>query len=553
MRKLFIAVLVLCILGVTGFAGYRGYKIWKQKHLMKLARDYLVKSDARNALLSVQQALRSNPRNLEAVRMMADFAEMADAPTAVFWRGRVVELDPMSFTNRMELARTAVAAGDAPTAQKAVASVDPASQKTPLYHNMAGAVAVASKDFAEAEKHFVEVARLEPTNPVARLNLALLRLQSTNASTVKEARAILVGLCADQRVRADAVRQVELEAVRRGDLITALAYSSDLLKETNAAFSDRLLHLAILRDTKNSQAVPFLLRVQQESADNPLKVYAVSKWMLSEGQAREALAWMQGLPAQSVTNGPVPMIRAECLVAAKDWTGLQNALTNQNWAEMEFLRMAYNARALRERGSEVAAKAEWSGAVKATANRLDRAALLLRTVVSWNWTTEQEDVLWVIVNRFPKEKWAFLTLAEKLNNAGHTQKLLTLYRRFAEVDPANLSAKNNLAMTALLLSAWDRRPHEVALEVYNKDPRNPFYASTYAYSLYVQNKTNEALKVLEQLSAQQLEDERISGYYGLVLQCNGNSTKAKKYFDLASHAKMLPEERKMLDQARTRL
>ena len=379
-----------------------------------------------------------------------------------------------------------------------------------------------------------------------------MRLQSTNATTVKEARATLVGLCADQRVRADALRQVELEAARREDLSTALAYSSELLKETNAVFSDRLLHLAILRGAKNPQAVPFLLRVQQESADDPLKVYAVSKWMLSEGRATEALAWMAGLPAQFVTNGPVPMIRSECFVAAKDWPGLQNTLINQNWAEMDFLRQAYNTRALRERGSDVAAKAEWASVMKATANRLDRAALLLRTVASWNWTTEQEDVLWVIVNRFPKEKWAFLALAESLNNAGQTQGLLTLYRRIAEAEPANLSIKNNLAMTALLLGATERRPHELSLEVYNQNPSNSFYASTYAYSLYVQNKTNEALRVFEQLNAQQLEDPGISGYYGLILQANGQRAKAKKYLDLAAQAKLLPEEKKILDQARTR-
>jgi tetratricopeptide (TPR) repeat protein len=553
MRKLFIWVLVFCVLGVGGFAGYRGYKIWKQKHLMKMARDYVAKSDGRSALLSVEQALRSNPRNLEAVRMMADFAEMAGAPTAVFWRGRVVELDPDSFTNRMEWARSAVAAGDAPTAQKALEGVDPESKKTSLYHRMAGAVAIASKDLTNAEVHFVEVSRLEPTNPVPRLNLAVLRLQSTNVSTVNAARATLVGLCADRRVRVDALRQVELEAVRREDLTAALGYSTELLKETNAMFSDRLLHLAILRGAKNPQAVPFLVRVQQESADDPTKIYAVSKWMLGEGQAAQALTWMQGLPAQSVTNGPVPMIRAECHVAARDWVGLQKTVTSQGWGELEFLREAYNTRALRELGSAVAAKAEWADAMKAIGGRLDRAALLLRTVVAWKWTAEQEDVLWVIVNRFPKEKWAFLALAERLSTAGNTQGLLTLYRRIAEAEPANLAIKNNLALTALLLGALERRPHELALEVYTRDSTNPFYASTYGYSLYAQRKTNDALRVFEKLSAQQLQDPGIAAYYGLVLEGNGQAGKARPYLELAAQARLLPEEKKMIDQARGRL
>ena len=58
---------------------------------------------------------------------------------------------------------------------------------------------------------------------------------------------------------------------------------------------------------------------------------------------------------------------------------------------------------------------------------------------------------------------------------------------------------NNLAVTAMLLEAWERKPHELAREVYQKGPTNSAFVSTYAYSLLVQQKAGEALKIIEEL------------------------------------------------------
>jgi hypothetical protein len=66
-------------------------------------------------------------------------------------------------------------------------------------------------------------------------------------------------------------------------------------------------------------------------------------------------------------------------------------------------------------------------------------------------------------------------------------------------NPADLSNKNNLATTALLLNAQELKPHELAREVYEKSPNNAAFASTYAFSLYTQKKNQEALQVIEKL------------------------------------------------------
>jgi len=108
MRKTFIVVLCCTVALLTGYAGYRGYKVWKQKHMMALARAFVAKSDLRNASLCVGQVLRSNPQHLEACRLMAELSDASHSPSALLWRSRVVELKPHSLDDRLSLAETAL-------------------------------------------------------------------------------------------------------------------------------------------------------------------------------------------------------------------------------------------------------------------------------------------------------------------------------------------------------------------------------------------------------------------------------------------------------------
>jgi len=552
MKKLFAVVLCLCVVFVAGFAGYRGYEIWKDKHLVKMARAFIVKGDGANALLCLRQALASNPNNLNACRLMADFAELGGSPqAAVVWRSRIVELEPTSLTNRLALARTALAAGDADLAIKTLDGVDEAGKKTALFHQVAGAADLAAKRFSDAETHFSEAARLEPTNPVSEFNLATLRLAKTDPAASAEGRAVLQGLCTNLTVRCDALRQLTRDALRHTNLSGAFAFSQELVKDTNSAFSDRMLHLDILRAATNAQQEIFLSTLQAESANNPAKASEVAKWMLATtGKPETALAWMGTLPPATRTNLPVPMVQADCYLAQKNWTALQTNLAQQNWSDFDCLRRACRARAFKEQNLTSSAKAEWIEALRATGNQLPLLVQLLNTTTRWNWQAEPEDVLWAIANRYPREVWAVQALGERLYKAGNTRGLQTLFAQALQADHENLGFKNNLAATALLLESWDKKPHDLAREAYTKSTTNASFASTYAYSLLVQRQPIEALKVMDQLPPADLEKPSIAAYYGLILQANGQREKAKKYFDLAAKAKLLPEEQKLFDRAR---
>jgi Flp pilus assembly protein TadD len=553
MRKLVVIFLCCTVALLTGYAGYRGYKVWKQKRMINLARAFAVKGDGRNTLLCVQQLLRSNPQDLEASRMMAGLMEAGRSPGALLWRSRVVELNPKSLDDRLALAQTAMMFQDYGMATNALEGITAADKKTVAYHNIAGAVAAAANQTAQAEAHFLQAVRLEPENPSLQLNLAVVRLHGSNAPAMAEARAALNQICANptnSALRCQALRELVVDAMREKETDQALALSKELVRQTNSAFKDRLLRLDVLRETKSAEFKPALAGFQREASTNLAGVNELAMWQMTRTGPADALAWINGLPVATQTNQAVAMLAAECRTMIGDWQGLQASLAKQNWAELEFIRHAFLARALRGQDLTAAEKGEWEQALRAADGQKPSLTMLLRLAAQWNWRSEGEEILWTFVNRYPSEKWAAQALNQALFVGGRTRSLMSLYSQEVKANPSDLSAKNNLAMTALLLEAVELKPHDLAREVYQKAPTNASFASTYAYSLHVQQKDAEALKVMRLLKPEELENPSIAGYYGIILKATGDKARARVYLDRAAKGPMLGEEKKLFDKAR---
>jgi len=556
MRKLIIILSSCIAVLLLGYSGYRGYLVWKQSHGMAMAREYYAKSDVRNTVLSLQQVLAANPRNIEAARMMAGLAEAARSPGALVWRQRVLELNPKSYEDRLSLAQTAIIFQDYPLATNTLAGVAEADKKTAAYHNIAGTAALMGGQPDEAEAHFSESIRIDPSNPIPQVNLAVVRLHRTNALDMAEARISLqrviltstnAALCSQAR------RELLNDAMRFNDISKALTLSKELAQQTNAVFADKLLRLDVLMKTQSAEFKPALAAYRSEAATDPAKIFDLSNWQISKLSTAEALGWLQSLPMQTQTNQPAALLAAQCQMQLRDWRGLQASIQPQNWNELEFIRHAFVARALREQGLIEASTAEWGVALKDASDQKGTLISLFRLAAAWNWNTEAEQILWTVVNRYPEEKWAAPVLGQALMVWQRTRSMMELFSIMSKRTPDDLDVKNNLAMTAMLLGAQEMNPYALAQEVYAKSPKNPSFASTYAFSLYLQGKYPDALKVMQQLTAKDLQSPSIAGYCGLILKANGNKAEAISYLNLAYKAQLLPEEKTLFDQARAGL
>ena len=555
MRKLIIITLSCCtVLLLLGYTGYRGYKVWKEKKWMAMAKEFAAKSDGRNAYLSLQQVLRFNSTNVEAARMMADFTEASRSASALVWRQRVLELNPDSLDDRLALVKTALVFGNYAAATNALAEVNVAGQQTAAFHNLAGTVAIAAGQAPVAEHHFSEAAHLEPWNAAPMLNLSVVRLHGSNQLDIAEARIVLQRVSqtsTNLELRCQALRELVSDAARHNQLEPALNYSEDLLRQTNSIFRDRLLRLEVLREAKPAEFKPALARFQREAGTNSGKIFELARWQIARQGPAETLSWMRTLPAETQTNQPVTMLMAECRTQLKDWRGLQQTLEKQDWEELELMRHAFLARALRGLDLAAAAKAAWTQALEATGNQKARLAMLLQFAAQAQWLTEAEEILWRIVNQYPDDQLAVQTLTQALYNNGRTRPLLNLCNLQVKRKPNDLNLKNNLAVLAMLLEANELKPHALALEVYQKAPTNAAFVSTYAYSLHLQKKDAEALRIMQQLPPKALQEASVAGYYGVILKATGDAAKAGPYLNWALKGPLLPEEKTLFERTRS--
>lgn len=545
MRKPIFAISCCIALLLLGYSGYQGYQVWKQNHWVTMARIFAAKGDEANKLLCLQQALHVNPQNVVACRMMADFMESQHSRDALFWRGRVLELNPKSLPDRLALAQTAVALHDFSLASNALAGVDTLGKKTAVFQNVAGVVATAAGQVAEAESHFAEAARLEPNDLTPQLNLAILRLHSSNAVDVAAARISLQQISQTSTnldIRNQAWRERVMDALQLKDYTTALPLAKELAQLTNGGFSDRLLRLEVLLQAGSPEYTTALATYEQEAAAAPDKLSDMATWLMRRSTPNAALSWLQSLPVTVQTNQPAAFLTAQCLLRLHDWHGLQTAIQNENWNDLDFVRHAFLARALRAQDLNETSVAEWSVALKYASQQKGSLISLFRLAADWDWSSEAEQILWIVVNRYPEETWAAPVLTKALMDSGRTRPLMQLFSVMSKRFPADVETENDLAFTALLLDAQEINPDALAQDVYKKAGRNPSYAATYALSLYLQKKYPDALKTMQQLAPKDLEAPAVAGYYAIILKANGDTEKARAYMKLTANTKLLPEE-----------
>lgn len=538
--------------GVLCFFGRPAYERWREHEWLETAWAAYGRKDYDGATEALRKVLQLNSGNVEAWRLRATIAERFRLPTALEYRERVLELQPANVTNQLQLAQTAILQGSYTRAEQALSTVSPANQNHPAYHQLAAMLALARNDLRGAGKELTEAARLRPQTKDAQLNLAAVELQSSDEKVVAGAVQTLRELYADPEYRQEALRQLSLAAVNKRDWTRARSLTKELQADEKAALADRLLHLTALQGSGDQESTIYLTQLKVTCRTSSSSACNLATWLAAHEQADDAVAWMESLPPELQQELEVKMTRAECLVAKRDWGTLRNQLKTNDWKESDFMRHAMIARAAREEHEDLTAQTEWMTALRDAAQKPKDLTLLAHVASSWSWSREKEDVLWLIVQRHPDERWALETLHHSFIQGGNTLGLQKLYSQLLLRSPDDLSVQKNLAMVDLLLNLQTNRAHDLAKSAYERATTNASFVCTYAYSLHMQGRTTEGIAVLESLPTRELEKPEIALYYG-VLQTSTAPVKAKKYLELARPALKLPEEKALLRMARKRL
>ena len=542
------------VFALLAFAAYRVYGAWREKHLAKQTQEFFDRGDYKSAVLVARHVLQLNPNNLAACRIMAKTAEIAGRSEALSWRQHIAALEPNVPENAIEFAAAALRVGQIDLAHKVLEAIAPAARTSVKYHQLAGALAVAEKQPALAESHFVAALQLEPENPQLALNLAAVRLASTDTATNEKARTELVRLAEKSALRLEALRALASDALARNSRVSAERWAAQLKSEKGATLGDTLLYLEATQGTDSAR--PALLEAQSKASQSSATAAGLITWMNRHGMAKAALAWGLTLPKQVFDAQPVPLALAESQSFLQDWPALQAWVEGKNWGEYECFRLAVQSHALHrltpaDRPS-MESETAWRAALKATDARADRLAAIAQLAEGWGYTADAEEAWWMIANGNDRAPEALEALQRLYKAKQNSHGLLRVAKRALELNPADLVAENNCASLGLLLSG-DNSSRRLATKLHAQHPTNAAFTATYAFALHIEGKTSEALKTLETLKEAQLRYPTIAAYYFVMLVENGNMERAHSFLAPANKAALLPEEQQLLTAATRKL
>jgi len=546
--KYWVIAAVVLLLALAAFPGRSAYRNLKEKHRAAQAQAFFAMGDFTNALLSARQTVLLNSNNLQGCFIMAALADEMHSPATLDWLHRVVKLSP-EITNKLTLAAAGLRYQGPPYPLTSQMLDEMSTSATNLagFHVVLAGLDLSLHHLAEAETQFEAACALEPTNQLFQLNLAVIRLGSTNTAAAGDARVTLKKFSTDAKLGTPALRSLITDRLSHDDGDGALVFSAQLLAGAQATFSDRLQNLSILKRTQSSALATQLNALQRDAATNATMAAETATWMENNGFVAETAGWLKTLPVKIKAQTPVRLAFVDCYLNTTNWVALRGLTATGDWGEMDFIRLAFSSHAWSELGEQLMADGSWRSAVSAAGERLSAMTALLDLANRWQMPSAREDLLWRILQRYPDARWAQDSLERLYFDAGNTAGLYQLYAKQYPRSPQNMALKNNLAATALLLKTNLTQACQWAAEVYAQAPGDPDVVSTYAYALYLQGRNQEAVAAFQKLNPSQLKSNSVALYYGVLLSAAGKASEAAPYLQIArGQNHLLPEEKHLL-------
>jgi len=489
------------------------------------------------------RAFGTDPRNIEAIRLMAEINEVQDHPAALGWRIRLAQREPENAENIMAWAKSAIRFDQVEMALKALNSLPSEfkGRSAEYYELMAGCV--SSTHYGSlAEGYFRKAAELDPGNPVRQINLASFRLMnSPDPNICSAAKLELEGKLSDSRVALYAVRSLLEDARRNKDRERVQRFAGKLRSIPGHNLSD---DLACLDSAMSEPDFHHELEaVEDRAKSDAIEAAEVEEWLNARGMASESLRWFARLQGSIQSNTRAQMSTADSYLVLYDWSGLKDFLAKCNWGGGEFLKRAMLSRCNREIGEPW--EKDWKQLVTETNANPPESLLLARLVTGWNWSNEAIELLWGASARSETASDALKCLWDFYYRTGNTLELLRVSKAQLELEPSNPLRKNNEAFLALLLNGGSARSERLASEASAANPNVPEWAATYAYALHLAGKEIEAAKVMKALPPLAFSRPGVALYYAIVLAATGENARAKELLTNLNPAGMLPEERKL--------
>jgi hypothetical protein len=324
-------------------------------------------------------------------------------------------------------------------------------------------------------------------------------------------------------------------------------------------FGDYLLCLNFYRKLDEKKFRQLLEKVKPFAARNASDLASLIEWMNQNGLAGDVVKWVDKLAPARLSSPPASVAVADAYATVKNWSRLKRWTRTGNWGDAEYLRLAYDATAERHlhSGNDSSANSEfeklWQSAAELSEKVPERELMLARLATKWQLTNQAEE-LWVRVEENPTMRREALDNLRQLYRArDETTKLYAVLQRLHESSPNEAPITADLARLGLNLGENTESSHQLAKEAYDRAPNEVICAITYAFSLHRLGRNAEALAIVQSLPSELLHDAHAALYVALVLVEGNEPQEAKDYIDAAENGKLYPEEKRVLEEAKTKL
>jgi len=543
----------LCLFIALCWGGHRFYVRWQEHKLMRQAHVALEKNDLRWAAMAAQRAYALDNSSIDACRTLAEIAERQNRAEAIEWRRQVAVIEPNSLADVLALAGTALRFGQPAVADEALAKVSLAQRNNGGYHAAAARVALTKNDLVAAEKHLREAVRLAPNDTERQVELAEFELRSDDRAKRDHGRELARRLKSDPKVRLAATHVLINDALRWRDDSASVELAKEIDALPDAPYTDRLLALGIFRNLNDPAFASALNRLEADSAKSAENAVKLINWMNSHNLALLAIDWSKQLPPEMFGSVGLRFALADSYVQLRDWRALKEMLQRGSWDRAESLRLALQAKVARETGDDVGFEKNWVAAVAKADGNPERLNMLQTMAFQWKWQDKATAVLWMLTENRETQREALQRLYRYYAAERDTAGLYRTLARLVAVMPDDPAVQNNFAQLALLLNAEPARARALARDLHEKQPRNASFASTYAFALYQNGDFRGALKIMNSLPPEQLSDPSIAAYYAVFLAAAGQNAEAGRFLGIAEKAKLLPEEEKLLAEAKAEI
>jgi len=506
---------------IAGATWYWAYPWWARESAIRVAQKWLDAGQLRYAAEAAEKAAQIAPTRPEPWTIAAELARRGrQYDKALLYAHRASELAPTDPALLLNLASAAVMAEKLPEAEAALARI-PAAQlaQSGFAQRLLGEMARRQYRLTPARDYFEQALKLEGPLAVNEVPLALVLLQSTEATERQRGLDLLRKWSADAEWGATALRTLLQDALLRQDRSAQVQWAEALRRNPERTNADMQQCLQALATADEVRFAAMLEELQRDHAASPAAAAQLLSWLNQIGRSAEALRWLRTLPEDAQHRPPLIAAGAESLRLAGDWSALKRWTETGDWGtNTDFLRWVYGLLATRQledgaRADELQRSLLSRAQVNGTHGLFAGSSLYAwgqadAALALWWKVSEQEGQLAID---------ALGSLARHFQVQRDAEGQYRVFRRLHALRPDDRAIGNNYAFFATLTGREQRAAARIARENLDQDPTNRIFQATYAFVLTQDGRAPEALTLLKARADEAKRDPALGFAYGMAL------------------------------------